>query len=325
MSSKIVIKNKKRERVKFMKKKLLLMMGLMAVCSTAFAGNFSFTNEIKMNDETNYRPDGRKKVEWTLGRGSYKMDNGLNFKFDVDRDFVTYQNKPGGSYEGWDTYAALYYPVTSFEIAGFTFNNQVGAELYWDDSTTTEETEIGLAWQTSTKLDKTTSLSMKFWGRNINIESGSSDETDMVYGIETSLGKKINGNWSASASVNTLWGGYNDGGSTFYNGRDDFNYEVFTYLNYDKDLYKLNDNFKIYFATDFGVEWYGQGDDFKGTSNKYTKTYVRPELGFEYKVNDSAKLYASTRYSILGQYAFDNDTTRDANEWEAIAGFSFKY
>lgn len=307
-----------------MKKKLLLMMGLMAVCSTAFAGTLTFTNEAKMNDETNYRPDGRKKLEWTLGKGSYKMDNGLTFKFDVDRDFVTYNNKPGGGYEGWDTYAGIYYPLESFELGGLTFKNQVGADFYWDDSTTTEETEYGLSLKTSTKLDKTTGFAVRFMGRNITREGSTYDETDMIFGIETDLSKKFNEEWRASASLDGYWGGYNDGGSTFYNGRDDFNYQAFTYLKYKKDLYE-QDDLKVYLGSTFAVEWYGQGQDFEGSSSQYTKSYVRPEIGVSYGINDNAIVYASTRYTVLGQYAFDNGTTRDANEWETIAGFKLKY
>jgi len=312
-----------------MKKRVLFLAGLLLVSASAFAGTFRFTNEVKLNDETNYRPDGRKKTEWTLAKGSYKTESGLKLIFDVDRDFVRYKKAPTKEeYQGWDTYAGVYQDIPSFDLMGLTFKNSLGADFYWDKSekeNAYEETEAGLAWKTSTKLTDTRKLAFKFWGRHIQKEKKNSyDESDIVYGIEADLTEKFNKNWRFSASLDGYWGGYSDGGSTFYNGRDAFNYEASTALNYFTPLYEYN-NFKLYFATAFATYWYGQGDDYAGSSTRYTKTYVRPETGIVYDINDSSIIYVRTRYNILGQYAFDNNTTRDANEWESMAGFSFKF
>ena len=82
-----------------MKKKLItLIAGLSLVSASSFAGELtSLTSEAVLNDFDG----GKEHVEWTLGKGSYKINDTFKFTFDVDKDFI--KNADGSKYEGWDT------------------------------------------------------------------------------------------------------------------------------------------------------------------------------------------------------------------------------
>ncbi|WP_319205580.1 hypothetical protein [uncultured Ilyobacter sp.] len=315
-----------------MKKRIaLLLAGLAIVSGTALGASFKLTDEIKINDETNYRSDERIKTEWTIAKGEYKADNGLKLKFDIDRDDINYDASGYEDHEGWDTYFAAYYPLASVELGGLTFKNEIGAEVYYDqedsydkngsEQSEKEETELGLAFKTKTQLNDFTTLSAKLWGRNVDYEKGTTDEDEVLYGIETSLEMDFNKNWSAEVEVDGFWGGYSDSANTFAgDGIDSFNYEVFAYLNYVQDLYKT-DNFKLFFATEFAAEYYAQGDDYKDAEEDYVSHYVMPGVGFKYGVAESVDLYGWTGYKVLGEVANGDGTVDDNNEWESVVGF----
>ncbi len=309
----------------------LLLAGLTVVSGTVLAGSLKLADEVKINDETNYRSDERIKTEWTIAKGEYKTDNKIKLKFDVDRDYMKYDNSGYEDHEGLDTYFAAYYPIGTFELTGLEFKNEVGAEVYYDQedeynkngsiSAEKEETEIGLALKTKTKLNDTTTWATKLWARNVDYEKGITEDDDMVYGIETSLGMNFNKNWSADIEADGFWGGYTDGDSTFAgNGIDGFNYEIFAYLNYIQELYKT-DNFKIYFATTFGTEYYAQGSDYKDAEDDYSKHFIQPAIGFKYDATESVSLHGWTGYKVLGEKVNGDGTVEDYNEWESAIGF----
>lgn len=315
-----------------MKKRIaVLLAGLAIVSGSALASSFKLTDEVKINDETNYRSDERIKTEWTIVKGEYKADSGLKFKFDVDRDYIKYDASGYEDHEGWDTYFGLYYPLESFEIAGLEFKNEIGAEVYYDqedeydkngsDSSEKEETEIGVALKTKAKLNETTTWSTKLWARNVDYEKGSTDEDEMVYGIETALGMDFNENWSAEVEVDGFWGGYSDGSNTFAGGGiDEFNYEAFAYLNYNQELFKT-DNFKVYFGTEFAMEYYAQGDDYQDAEEDSATYYIEPAIGFKLGVTESLSVHGWTGYKVLGEDVSGDGTTSDNNEWESVIGF----
>ncbi|WP_320046416.1 hypothetical protein [uncultured Ilyobacter sp.] len=314
-----------------MKKRIaLLLAGVSIVSGTALAASFKLTDEIKINDETNYRSDERIETEWTIAKGEYKADNGFKLKFDIDRDDINYDASGYEDHEGWDTYFAAYYPLASVELAGLIFKNEIGAEMYYDQEDSydkngstqaeKEETELGLALKIKTKLNDITTWSTKLWTRNVDYEKGTTDD-DVLYGIETTVGMDFNKSWSAELEVDGFWGGYSDSGSTFAgDGIDSFNYEVFAYLNYVQDLYK-RDDFKLYFATEFAAEYYAQGDDYKDAKEDYATHYMMPGVGFKYGVTESVAFHGWTGYKVLGEIAKGDGTVGDNNEWESVLGF----
>lgn len=305
------------------KKKALLLFLLNSL--VVYSSQFSFTNEMKINDETNYRPDGRIKNEWTIGRGYYKISEKLKFIFDVDRDFVRYDDSDD-NYNGWDTYGGLEYEFSDKEIFGKKVENSGRLDFYWDN-TTVKEREVGFSFKSKIILDSKSNLTLKGIARNVAKKSSSSDYDvdDNIYGIESWYYNRLNDNWSFSASLKGYWGGYYDGGSTFYStDRDGFNHEGYAVFNYCKDLYEIN-SYAFAFETDFAHYWYGQGEDYKGTSSRYTKSYIRPGIVVEKKISDYLKVYLNTRYNVIGEYAFDNNKTRGVDEWETIFGFNVRY
>ncbi len=153
-----------------------------------------------------------------------------------------------------------------------------------------EETEIGLALKTKTKLNDYTTWYTTLWGRNVAFEQGATDEGEMIYGIETVAAMEFNENWPAEIEVDGFWGGYSDGDATFQkDGIYGFNYEIFTYLNYNKDLYKT-DSFKLYFATEFAAEFYAQGSDYKDAEEDYAEYWIQPNIGFKYKITEALSM-----------------------------------
>jgi hypothetical protein len=314
-----------------MKKRIsILLAGLAIVSGSAFAGSLSLTNEVKMNDEEGYRSDGRTKYEWTIANGNYKFDNGLRFLFDIDRDFYKYESDTE-EHEGWDTGFGLFTPVPKFEMLGKTFQNEVGVEYYFDQESDydnkdqAEEHEIGLAWKTVTKLDEITTFSSKMWGRYIDYEQGTKDETHFVVGIENDIKMKFNKNWSASMALDMFQGGYEQlSQSTQFDGTDSvhgFNYEYFASLDYTADLYKT-DTLTVYFANQFGLDAYRQGDNYKDREKDIQRTFVMPKLGFKAKATDDLSFHGWAGYRLLGKYD-TGSTSGDYNELEAVLGVKY--
>lgn len=288
------------------------------------ASNFSFTNEMKINDETNYRPDGRQKNEWTVAKGYYHINDDYTFLFDVDRDFVTY-DESDKDYTAWDIHVALDRDVKEYNIFGRPVTSSLRLDYYWDKSSVIKETELGGRYITSLKINDDSKFNTTFLGRYVKRHhlKGDYDEGNGVFGIETSYYETFNKYWDFYASIKGYYGGYTDGGSTFYNDRDGFNYEGGMALTFENPLYDANE-LEIDFITTFATYWYAQGDDYENSSTKYTKTYIRPELKFTKHLNEDFKVYLSTRYNIFGEYAHDNDTTKGVDEWESTFGFNFK-
>lgn len=310
-----------------MSKKIMLLLALKSLVS--YSTQFSITNELKINDESRYRPDERVKNEWTIARGYYKFSDKLRFIFDIDRDFVEYENSDS-DYTGWDTYGGLEYKFEDTELFGKKVENKGTLDFAWDNALTMER-EAGFSLSSKINLADSTSFTVKGMFRNIHRRNSGSnyDANDNVGGIETWLSSQLNDDWRFSASVKGYWGGYYDGGSTFYSyegreAKDGFNYEGYTLFAYEKELYKT-DMLEIKFETDFAHYFYGYGDDYKGTSGRYTKSYVRPGIKFIQDLNDNVSVHLNTRYNILGQYAFDNGTTRDLDEIEVIVGINMRY
>ena len=230
------------------KRVLLLLAGLAIVSGSAFAGTLSYTNQIKNNDENKTRT--QIVSNWTVGKGSYKFDNGSKLVFSAEKDFYHYVGTSTKSdHQGWDTGIGYFVPVDSFEMFGKTFKNEVGVEYFWDqeeayDSVAQrEESEVGLAWNTKAKLDKITTLKSKLWGRFIEYEKGDASESHFVAGMKNDLLFKFNKNWDARLTLSMFQGGYHGilQETTYMYGKDNvegFNYEAFARLNYKKDLYK---------------------------------------------------------------------------------------
>jgi len=316
-------------------KKIVLLAGVALVSGTIFAGEFKFTNEAKLNDQSNY--SNSKKTEWTLAKGHYRFDNGLEFRFDVDRDFTKYEDR-NEDHEGWDTYAGLFMPVGSFEVGGLTFNNKIGIELLYDQEDSfdsyigetkgktdeKEETEVGFALESGTVLSETETFDIKLWGRNVKYEKGDIDEDEFIGGLELGYVNELNENWTFEGYLYGFVGGYYDGGSTFWkededgDDVDEFNYDAEFYLTYNKDLYSLNDSTTIYFRNDIAAEYYGHGSQNKDIDGDSSEHWVQPNLGVKYEFSEEAKIFGEAGYKVIGS----NDG-EDNDEFEAKAGIKF--
>ena len=318
-------------------KKFGIIAGLILAASASYASDFSYTNEIKANVEENYRADGRQKNEWTIGKGYYKINETLRFIYDVDRDFISYNNEKRNDL-GWDANVAIEKTLDKKEILGKNFSNKITFDYYWDKSEVRKETELGLAFKTSTKLTESISLSANLWGRHIKRTASSTDGSDKVFGLEVYYGQKFNKDWSLSASLKGYEGGYTDGGATFRSEkkdgkyRDGFNYEGGISLNNLTSFYK-NEKLNLGIKTTFASYWYALGNDYDNTSSQYNKSYIRTAIVGKYVLSEDVNMWTEVGYNIFGKYNFSDDITRvngtkskirDANEFEALAGITIK-
>lgn len=314
-----------------MKKKVLLLGCLLLVSASAFAGTFAFTNEVKRNDETAYRHgsnDGKIKDEWTIGKGYYKFSDKLKFKFDVDRDFVQYDND-SKDYIGWDTYFGLETPLPSFEFLDKKVTNKASLDYYWDyiSKSNSKEQEVGISATSTMGLTKNTKLSVKGWIRNVDKHTSSEHEDRLIKGLEGSYSWKIIPELNYSASLKGYWGGYEDGGGTFtgsspYTG---FNIDASMFLTFTKSIYKAN-NLNVKFRTIAGSEWFNMSSDRKNDEKDYNKSYLKPGIVVEYKLSDNLKVYGDAEYTVLSSYSRSSSTRNNkADEFEPTIGFSYKY
>ena len=312
-------------------KKAMIVLGILVGSTISFATDFSFTNEIKRNDESNYRNgsnDGKIKDEWTIGRGYYKINDNLKLKFDVDRDIVNYDND-SKNYTGWDTYFGLERNLPSFEMLNRKVSNKVSLDYYWDyiAKSYSKEDEIGLSLTSSLKPTKKTNASLKIWARNVNRNTSSENKTRLIKGLEGRFSWAIVPQLKYSATLKGYWGGYEDGAGTF-TGSSSFtgsNIDASMFLIYNKSIYKEN-NLNIKFRTIAGIEWFNMSRARKRAGKDYNKSYLKPGIVIEYKLADNLKIYGDAEYTVMGNYStYSSTRNRECNEFEPTIGFSYKF
>lgn len=108
------------------KQLLVLLAGISLVSGTAFAGELtSFTHEAVFNE----LDGGDKQLEWTVGKGTYKINDKLSFGFDVDKDYIT--TAAGEKQEGWDSTFKLIQNVGKVGAWDVTLNYRIDLDDNW--------------------------------------------------------------------------------------------------------------------------------------------------------------------------------------------------
>jgi len=266
--------------------KMALMMLFLPLSSTGvFAGELnSFYHQVKLNDYD----QGYQKIEWTLGVGSYQLNDDYKFSFDVDKDFV--EKADGTSMQGWDTQFGLSHGLES-KIGGFDvkLSTYLRYDASWnaDDGSDSSDTKQYIITPVLSKdvsiLDKDFSLTIEMWA-----QVGSNDEGSLqdISGVETSfyLDGSLNDNWDLSLA----WYNFD-----YYDTEDnDYDYQIGTedYLNYSLPL---NEHFT--FNLENYVEAYYTPDE------RSTEVYGHsaPEIKYTMKLNEKVTGYAAVSYDVI--------------------------
>ena len=312
-------------------KKISILLAAISLATTANAASFNLTHEAKLNDESIYK--GKEKIEYTLAKGDYKLDNGIKFKFDIDRDFTQDDGAGIEDHEGWDTKFGIYAPVGEFDMFGKTWKNEVGAKLLYDQEDAYDskeeykETEYGAEFVTSTKLSDISKLKVAFTGMFADTEE--TDGTDYdgeYYGIEATMATKWSKNWSSETSLNQYWGGYTDGdfigdsASTADYDSEEYTWEVCHDTKWKQSIVKTDD-MDVYLGTLFHAELLNQGEEHVDAGEESEKFYVQPQIGFKYKVTDTVSLHGLAGYNVWSLANSGESVKSDPEEFEAKLGF----
>ena len=311
-------------------KKISILLAALSVAATANAASLNLTHEAKLNDESIYK--GKDKIEYTLAKGDYKLDNGIKFKFDIDRDFIQDAGKGIEDHEGWDTKFGIYAPVGKFDMLGKTWKNEIGAKLIYDqvdayDTTEEyEETEYGAEFVTSTKLSDKTKLKVAFTGMYADTDDEGDEYDGEYYGIETTVSTKWTKNWSSKTYLNQYWGGYTDGDFIGDNASTaDYDSEAYTWELDHETRWTQNiaefDNAAIYLGASFNAELENQGDEHQDAGKDKSKFWAQPQIGFKYKVNDALSLHGLAGYNVWSLENKGDSVKADPEEFEAKLGF----
>lgn len=291
-----------------------LLVSLPLVSTGVFAGELnSFSHQVKVNDYD----QGYQKTEWTLGVGSYKLNDDYKFSFDVDKDFVE-DSSDGTSKQGWDTQFGLSHDLEN-KIAGFdvSLSYLVRYDASWqtDDGSDASSTvqHIITPWLSKDiKIaGKDFSLSVELWA-----QVGTTDEGSMqdLSGFETSF--YLDGDLSDNWSLSLAWYNFD-----YYDAdEDEYDYQIGTenYLNYSLPL---NDNFT------FNVESYFEAYYTPDSESSSLDGHIAPEIKFKKKLDETYSWYAAVSYDLVKiSYSKTDDVSSHAwnnKEVEVTLGVSF--
>ncbi len=311
-------------------KKISLALAALTLAATANAASFNLTHEAKLNDESIYK--GTEKIEYTLAKGDYKLDNGMKFKFDVDRDFIKDEGKGIEDHEGWDTAFGVYAPAGKFDMLGKTWKNQIGAKFLYDqedayDTTNEyEESEYGLEFITSTNLSDITKLDIALSGMYADTDNKGTEYDGEYYGIETTLATKWTKNWSSKTYFNQYFGGYTDGkfvgdsASTTDYDSDAYTWELDHETRWTQNIIEM-DNMAVYLGASFNAQLYNQGQEHADAGKNKEKFWAQPQIGFKYAVNDAVSLHGLAGYNVWSVENSGDSVKADPEEFEATLGF----
>ena len=302
-----------------MKKKLItLIAGLSLVSASSFAGELtSLTSEAVLNDFDG----GKEHVEWTLGKGSYKIDDTYKFTFDVDKDFI--KSASGAKSEGWDTQFGIVQKMDKVGTWDLSLNYLLRYDDRWAENSNEKTIDNQVQYIVSPYFSKDIKIAGKDFSAGIELwaqvggEKGESLQN--LNGFEASgyLEGALSDKWNLSLAL------YN---FNYYDGSE-YDYQLGTedYLTYTLPL-----KGGLSFVLDSKLEAYYMPDRAKNVKN-YTKieAYVKPQLRFTKKVADHLSWHAAVAYEAVSLLAKDSDSQTptkvwDDNEMEITLGFKVK-
>ncbi|WP_413282959.1 hypothetical protein [Vibrio sp. MA40-2] len=278
-----------------------LLVSLPLTSTSVFAGELnSFSHQVKVNDYD----QGYQKTEWTLGLGSYQLNDDYKFLFDVDKDFV--EKSDGTSQQGWDTQFGISHDLTT--LAGFdvSLSYLIRYDASWNtkdgsDSSNAQQYIITPWLSKGVEIaEKDFALGIELWAQVGTSNEGSLQD---ISGVETNfyLDGALTDNWE----LNLSWYNFN-----YYDSEDDeYDYQIGTedYLTYSLPL---NENFT------FNVESYVEA--YHTIDEKSTEVYahIAPELKYTLKLNESVNGYAAVSYDVVKYEYFKSEGSAGTHSWK---------
>ena len=298
-----------------MKKKLItLIAGLSLVSASSFAGELtSLTSEAVLNDFDG----GKEHVEWTLGKGSYKIDDTYKFTFDVDKDYITDNSGAinpdnlGAKYQGWDTQFGLVQDLGKVKGFDVSLNYLLRYDDRWD--TTSHEKAINGLTQyiVSPYFNKDLKLAGKdfSFGTELWAQVGGEDGQS----LENAAGGEVN--FYLSGALSEKW-------------NLDLSLYNWNYYSADADKYEytvgtentLAYNLPLKGGLSFNIDNYLYATYNTNTETDDVEIYIRPKVKYTKELSD-IKVYGAIAYEVL---SYEDTKTWTNNEFELTLGFKTK-
>ena len=313
-----------------MKKRLIVTLaGLLALGAMASAADLSLTHEAKLNN-TNVGSEAANtdKIEYTLAKGSAKINDDWTFIFDVDRDYIRDSESAGKEdYQGMDAELGFKKSLSDYDMFGKTWSRNIRFEMDYDAYDSVEDgngkdsasEKYYIKYVNSTSLTERTDFG---WYTELGYQT--SDTDTYASGVKTnshSSDLRAQLDFSFDTTWNEYWNSYTEV-YLFYVENDDALYtDVEHYTNFAYPLFK-GDKTSLTFNTEFGIESYGHGWK-AGRSADETEFYVQPGLSAKYKHDDALSFHAYAGYKVYDNNTSIHDTSYNVenNEFEASAGF----
>ncbi|WP_320047042.1 hypothetical protein [uncultured Ilyobacter sp.] len=314
-----------------MKKRLIVTLaGLLAVGAMASAANLSLTHEAKLNNhhQGSEVTNDKDQVEYTLAKGSAKINDDWSFIFDLDRDY--YDVDGGDNYQGWDGEFGFKRKLADYDMFGKTWSNDIRFEMDYDayDSvkngtgTDSVSEKYYIKYVNSTSLTERTDFG---WYTELGYQT--SDKDEYTSGVKTTNGHSSDLRAQLDFSLDTTWNEYWNSYTEVYlwykENADRLDVDVEHYTNFAYPLFE-GDKTSLTFNTEFGIESYDHTWK-KGRDADSTEFYVQPGLLAKYKHDDALSFHAYAGYKVYDDNTSIHDTSSTGhtadNEFEAVVGF----
>lgn len=298
------------------KQLLVLLAGISLVSGTAFAGELtSFTHEAVFNNFDL----GYEQLEWTLGKGAYKINDKLTFNFDIDKDYITSSKV---KFEGWDTEFGLVQnagKVGSWDLSlnyVLRYDDQWKAENYEKVEGIDRTVQYIFSPYFSkdiTLLGKTFSFGTELWaqvGKNKGETFKALSGAEVNFYLDGALSKN---NTISLAMYNT----------DYYNADSKkYDYQIATENKLTYSL-PLKENLA------FTVENYIYAYYTPNTEESKIDAYVKPKVKYTKQVDDHLSIYGAVSYEVFnytekGHKVAATTKVWANNEMETTIGFKIK-
>lgn len=283
------------------KKLAALLIGLPIATTGVFAGELnSFSHQVKINDYD----EGYQKTEWTLGLGSYQLNDDFKFLFDVDKDFV--EKADGTRKQGWDTQFGISHDLAKIGEFDVSLSYLVRYDASWNaddgsDSSNTGQYIITPWLSKDVKIGgKEFSLGIELWAQVGTSNEGSLQD---ISGIETSF--YLDGSLSDNWELNLAWYNFD-----YYDSdEDEYDYQIGTedYLTYSLPL---NDNFT------FNVENYLEAYYTPDEKSAEVYAHIAPEIKYTIKLSEKVTGYAAVSYDVVKYEYTKSEGSSGTHSWE---------
>ncbi|CAM3903351.1 hypothetical protein VA7868_03237 [Vibrio aerogenes CECT 7868] len=296
------------------KRVIATWIGLSLVSMGAVSGELkSLTSEVQQRE---FR-DGSAHTEWTLGKGSYTINDDYRFWFDVDKDY--FDNNDSANQDGWDTEFGIGQKVG--ELAGYdvTLNYIYRYDARWEHGNSNKGWNQG-QYIFSPFLDKTVSLFGKEMDFGIELwtQVGTVDENSLqdISGWETNfyLSGDLSDSWNLSLALYNL--------NYYDKAEDEYDYQAGTenYLTYSLPLgagftFKIENYIEAYYTPDSEYTW--------------VSAHIEPALHFKESFNEHVSFHAKVSYEVVDwEYNSVNNVTAyndtSNNEMQVLIGIHVK-